>query len=134
MSRQTCATTIVLLVGLAAFAGCRPSQPFYLTGRPGDLSHYLDTATKLEFPDLDAAPLAEAEESTAPFTLSNPEPRELWDLTLEDAIATAVNNSKVIRRLFHVGGTASSQGVNAFLGSNINSLITPNFDPFQDGS
>lgn len=133
MSRQTCISTTLLLATLAALVGCRPSQPFYLMGRPGDLSHYLDKATELEYPDVDAVPLVEAEEANRPLMLSNPEPREIWDLTLEDAISTAINNSKVIRRLFHVGGTASSQGVGAFVGSNINSLVSPNFDPFQSG-
>lgn len=133
MSRQNCTSISLVLATLAVLAGCRPSQPFYLAGRQGDLSHYLDTATQLEYPDTEAPPLPDAEQTINPLMLSNPEPREMWDLTLEDAISTAINNSKVIRRLFHVGGTASSQGVGAFVGSNINSLVSPNFDPFQSG-
>src|SRR5688572_18436904 len=102
MSRQTRTNLVLLLLALVVSTGCQPSQPFYLTGRPGDMSHYLDKATDLEYPDLDQPPSPEAEQSSDPLTLSNPEPRELWDLTIEDAIATALQNSKVIRRLFHV--------------------------------
>lgn len=134
MSRHNCISVLLLLATFAALVGCRPSQPFYLTGRPGDLSHYLDQALELEYPDVDAVPLPEAEEANSPLMLSDPKPREIWDLTLEDAISTAINNSKVIRRLFYVGGTASSQGVGAFVGSNINSIGVQSFDvvPFGD--
>src|SRR5690606_5757188 len=32
-------------------------------------------------------------------TLSNPEPKEIWDLSLEEAIAITLQNSKVLRQL-----------------------------------
>src|SRR5438128_851473 len=36
MSRHNSTPLLLLLAALAAAVGCRPSQPFYLTGRPGD--------------------------------------------------------------------------------------------------
>jgi outer membrane protein TolC len=90
----TLKTTLILV--LAVLTGCSPSQPFYLR-ESGDMSHYLDKATKIEHPDVHAAPLAEVEQAKAPITLSNPEFDELWDLTLQECIHIALANTKVIR-------------------------------------
>src|SRR5215510_717563 len=83
-----------LLVGalIAVTAGCQPIQPFYLH-EDGDLSHYLDKATQPEAPDLHQAPLAEVENALTPYSLTNPEPREMWDLTLEEAVHLSLHNS-----------------------------------------
>jgi outer membrane protein TolC len=81
--------------------GCHPTQPFYLE-EDGDLSHYLDKVQDLEYPDVARASLAEVTEAKAPFTLSDPEPRELWDLKLEEVVQIALQNSKVIRNLGQV--------------------------------
>ncbi len=96
MRRQLRTTRIFLVCLLAACAGCQPIQPFYLH-EDGDLSHYLDKATQPEAPDLHLTPLPEVENALTPFTLTNPEPREMWDLTLEEAVQIALANSKVIR-------------------------------------
>lgn len=96
MNRQTMKYLAILLCGLVAFTGCHPTQPFYLH-EDGDLSHYLDKATELEFPDVERAHLAEVEFADSPFTLSRPEFREFWDLSLEECVITAMKNSKMIR-------------------------------------
>ena len=38
--------------------GCQPQQPFYFK-EDGDLSHYLDVATEIEYPDVDEPTLDE---------------------------------------------------------------------------
>jgi outer membrane protein TolC len=96
MRRQLRTTRIFLVCFLAACAGCQPIQPFYLH-EDGDLSHYLDKATQPEAPDLHQAPLAEVENAITPFSITNPEPKEMWDLTLEEAVQISLANSKVIR-------------------------------------
>lgn len=96
MRRQLRTTRIFLVCLLAACAGCQPIQPFYLH-EDGDLSHYLDKATQPEAPDLHQAPLAEVENALTPFSLTNPEPKEMWDLTLEEAVQNSLANSKIIR-------------------------------------
>ncbi len=101
MSRQVTTSRVFLVCLLAALTGCTPTQPFYLH-EDGDLSHYLDKATQTESPDVNAPPLAEVENAETPFTLSNPEPREMWDLTLEEVVSIALANSKAIR-----GGTGA---------------------------
>lgn len=96
MRRQLRTTRIFLVCLLAALAGCQPIQPFYLH-EDGDLSHYLDKATQPEAPDLHQAPLDEVQNTLTPFSLANPEPKEMWDLTLEEAVQIALANSKILR-------------------------------------
>ncbi|OHB68202.1 MAG: hypothetical protein A2V70_11705, partial [Planctomycetes bacterium RBG_13_63_9] len=101
MSRQ------LLLVGaamawaatlLTGLSGCRPQQPFYLFD-DGDLSHYLDVATEIDYPDVDECPLADVEGAIRPFSLSNSDSRDIWNLNLDEAVRTAMENSKVIRSI-----------------------------------
>ncbi|MBL9124839.1 MAG: TolC family protein [Planctomycetaceae bacterium] len=92
--RQMPAALVILLVATAV--GCRPSQPFYLFD-DGDMSHYRDVATQIEYPDVTPPSLAEVDGAEAPFTVKNAEIREYWDLTLEQAIQYCLANSKVMR-------------------------------------
>jgi outer membrane protein TolC len=96
MSRQTSSTLALLLAVLTALTGCMPTQPFYLR-EDGDLSHYLDRATQYEYPDVETESLADVTQTESPYTLSDPEFREAWDLSLEECVAIALHNSKVIR-------------------------------------
>lgn len=90
----------VLVIGLAAalLAGCRPQQPFYLHDN-GDLSHYRKVSQEIEYPNVNVDSLGDVEGCTAPMTLKNTEPKEFWDLTLQEAHRCALENSKVMRQL-----------------------------------
>ena len=90
------AALLMLLVVTAT--GCHPTQPFYLH-EDGDLSHYLATATEMENPDIEAVSLAEVTEARAPLTLSDLEFTQFRDVTLEECVQYALQNSKVIRNL-----------------------------------
>lgn len=79
-------------------AGCSPTQPFFLH-EDGDLSHYLDVATEIAYPDLDSTPIPDATEAHAPFTVENTGDEEPWELTLEEAISIAMQNAHVLRSL-----------------------------------
>ena len=79
-------------------AGCSPSRPFYLHD-DGDLSHYKAAATQIEYPDVQTSSLAEVQNAQAPLTLANAEAREVWDLTLQEAVQNAVVNAKTLRSL-----------------------------------
>jgi len=81
--------------------GCSPSRPFYFFD-DANLSHYKGAATEIEYPDVETQMLADVSQALPPLTLANNEPREIWDLTLEDAMQNAMANSKVLRTL---GGT-----------------------------
>jgi outer membrane protein TolC len=106
MNRQQHSAIAVFLSGLVVLTGCHPTQPFYLR-EDGDLSHYIETAQSIEHSDVNLPSLDEVNFAQAPLTLSDPEPKELWDLSLEEAIATTLANSKVIRQL---GGAVAIRG------------------------
>jgi outer membrane protein TolC len=115
MSRQTKTFWAIILCGATFSAGCKPVTPFYL-GEHDDMSHYMDVATKLDYPDVHVESLTEVTQSGEPLTLSNPEPRELWDLTLEEAIQISMHNSKVLKE---IGGFRGSFGTSLNPGINI---------------
>jgi outer membrane protein TolC len=94
-------TSVSLLAG-----GCAPRQPFYFF-EDGDLSHYVGAIQKLEYPDTCQEPLAEAAGAVEPVTLSNAKFDSIWELSLEEAIRTALENGKVLRNL---GGRFGSFG------------------------
>jgi len=100
-------TTWAVLTSLTIVAsGCAPRQPFYFF-EDGDLSHYVGAIQKLEYPDACQEPLDEAAGASEPLTLSNPAFDEIWELSLEEAIRTALENGKVLRNL---GGRFASFG------------------------
>jgi outer membrane protein TolC len=94
--------TSLLLVA----SGCAPRQPFYFF-EDGDLSHYVGAIQKIEYPDTCQEPLDEAAGASEPLTLTNPNFDEIWELSLEEAVRTALENGKVLRNL---GGRFASFG------------------------
>ena len=102
--RHLAALTSIVSVTLI-IAGCQPQQPIYL--REGsNLSQYLDRATQVEYPDVHAQSLEEVTENHQPVTLRHPDFGEFWDLSLEDCVAIALQNSKILRGY----GTPGLQG------------------------
>ncbi len=87
-------------------SGCAPRQPFYFF-EDGDLSHYVGAIQKLEYPDATQEPLDEAAGAVEPLTLSNPNFDNVWELSLEEAVRTALENGKILRNL---GGRFASFG------------------------
>jgi outer membrane protein TolC len=83
---------------MIAVTGCRPQQPFYLH-EDGDLSHYLGVATDIEYPDVHTETLQDVSRSLPPLTLENLKYSNKWELSLEEAIQTALANTKVMRSL-----------------------------------
>ena len=114
MNRQTRSFTSILLCILTLASGCSPTQPFFFSEDgnllgPGDLSHYKDVATEIEYPDVDVPTLNEVYGTQAPLSLANAESFDMWDLTLEEVTRIALANSQVIRQL---GGQITDGGNN----------------------
>ena len=86
----------ITCLGISIAVGCSPTTPGYLRDT-GDLSYYLDQATKIDYPDVDVASLDEVTESEAPITVVDPDFDSFFDLTLEDCLSIALQNSKVYR-------------------------------------
>ncbi len=114
--------TIAALLCVAIFVtGCHPQQPFYLHD-DGDLSHYVDAATDIEYPDVVTEPLEDVKYAEPPLSLDNPTPRAMWELTLEEAISTTLCNSKVMRSLS--GRFLSQASLRAQTGDAPDALLT----------
>jgi len=94
-------TSAALLAG-----GCAPKQPFYFF-EDGDLSHYVGAIQKIEYPDSCEPPLDEAAGTAEPLSLTNARFDQIWELSLEDAVRTSLENGKVLRNL---GGRFQSFG------------------------
>ena len=89
-------------------SGCTPTQPYFFR-EDGDLSHYTNVATDVEYPDVNEPKLAEAEGALPPLTLANAENFKVWNLSLEEVTRITLANSQVMRQL---GGRISDQGAN----------------------
>jgi len=114
---------LALGVILAAMLGCQPSEPFYLRHVDRDLSHYNAVANEIEYPDVEANRLADVSGANRPFSLTNTEPKEIWNLTLEQAVQIALTNNRVMRT---IGGQV--QGPPEFLLRNPQ-LVPTVYDP-----
>ena len=88
--RKTVYLQLVCTIFLAT--GCAPTQPFFLHESP-DLQYYLNTATRIEYPDVEVQSLAETTDSEAPLSLGNHD-YQFWDLTVEDCVSIALQNAK----------------------------------------
>ena len=82
MNRSFTKKIAILQLVLAVFmaTGCTPTQPFFLNESP-DLQYYLNTATQIEYPDVDVESLPDTLESRMPLTIGNHE-YQFWDLTV----------------------------------------------------
>jgi len=94
-----CRKYLALVLSASILAtGCQPQQPFYCK-EDGDLSHYLDVATEIEYPDVQEPSLDEVNCAQAPLTLKNAENYEMWDLSLEEAVRITLCNSQTMRQI-----------------------------------
>lgn len=63
----------------------------------GDLSYYVNQATEIEYPDVLTTRLNEVEYADRPLTVIHSEFESFYDMTLEECIAKALQNTKTIR-------------------------------------
>jgi outer membrane protein TolC len=98
MNRQYRKLLSLVLSALVAATGCHPTQPFFFH-EDGDLSHYLDVATDIEYPDVDEPRLDEVNCAQPPLTLKNIDDYEMWDLSLQEVMRITLCNSQVMRQL-----------------------------------
>lgn len=126
MDRPRHAFGKLALIAAVLMSGCQPTQPFFLN-EDGDLSHYIDHATDIEFPDVDSEPLPDAAQASQPHTLLNPETMDFWDLSLEETVSISLQNSKVIRSIAQVRQSRQvGQGV---AGPAESLTLNPDFTP-----
>jgi len=97
MTRRPNSFLNLLLAISVALPGCAwRNSPF---NYDPDLAHYQQVATQIEYPDVESESYPEVSSGSAPITLDNAVPTEYWDLTLEEAIQSALQHSRVLRDL-----------------------------------
>ncbi len=114
MNPQIRSFTALTMCVLTLASGCKPIQPFFFNSDgnvfgEGDLSHYMNVATEIEYPNVHEPSLEEVQSAGAPFTLANSENFEMWDLSLEEVTRITLSNSQVVRQL---GGRITDGGSN----------------------
>ena len=126
MTRQSrFITALIGMAGLVISLGCTPQHPFYLGAEKPVPSTSVTASTKIEYPDTEVESLNEVNLAQSPYSLTNSNPKEIWDLTLEEAIRYALENSKVMRNLGGVSFSSNgSMGVPSSLTSNPASAMT----------
>lgn len=94
MNRSLLRYTAYLQLALAiVFAcGCAPTQPFFLNESP-DLQYYLNSATGIEYPDVEVESLPDTTQTLRPLTVGNHD-YQFWNLPLEEAVSIALANAK----------------------------------------
>lgn len=126
MDRQFRDKLCILLAAAMTATGCAPTQPFYFM-EDGDLSHYVDVATEIEYPDVEEPMLDEVTGAMPPLTLRNADDYEVWDLSLEEATRVTLTNSQVMRQL---GAVVQENAPETLSRNLINSVaVTTTFDP-----
>lgn len=81
---------------LCGAVGCRSAQEVTYFG-DAELSHYRDKMLQVEYPNVDQATPQEVAYSQRPRTIKEPSEDEIWEMTLMQAVHTAVQNNKMIR-------------------------------------
>ena len=84
----------LLLCGLAV--GCRAANEVYYFG-DADLQHYRDRMVSVAYPNVEQATPQEVAYSKAPRTISDRNEDEIWEMTLLQAVHTAMQNNKMVR-------------------------------------
>ncbi len=112
--RTLCAAALSI-----ALAGCGQSRQYYFF-KDKDIAHYRQVALEIEEPVEPACHLTPGP-TVPPISPETFEKMPLWDLRLEEAVAIAVGNNKIVRRL-------PALGAPGFLLDNPQALATV-FDP-----
>lgn len=89
----------MLLVFVLATPGCalRRHQPEF--DFDPDITHFHEHTTKIEYPDVDSESFDDVAATPAPWTVCSGAPPVYWDMSLNEAIQTALHHSQVLRDL-----------------------------------
>ena len=100
---------------LGALSGCQPQQPKFLFPRGNVAGQYIAEQTRIEYPDTCVESLDDVVNALAPLSLDNPDPKEEWQLTLDEVRQMALDNSKILRQLSGVNFSAAGVAGNPSL-------------------
>jgi len=89
-------------LGSVVLTGCHPVDRYHAWRDSKNVSYYQDFITRIEEPVPSSCTLTQIPESLNPFAIENPAELPAMELSLQDAIQMALQNSEVLRNL---GGT-----------------------------
>jgi len=96
-------------VAVLALAGCSLHSPGSKLDQ-AELEQYKTAATRVEYPDAKEPPPPALADEPSPLAIGRDTPPEYWDITLVDALRTALTNSKVLN---DIGGLVLNSPTNA---------------------
>ena len=77
--------------------GCATDSELKYLGSDKELSYYKAAATSIDYPAVDTQSSAEAAYAKRPRTVFDREKEEVWEISLSQAIQTAIQNNSIIR-------------------------------------
>ena len=89
-----------LIVSAALLSGCKTTKGepnLKYSGTPRDGDYYKEVATKIDYPDVGQESSEEVAHAVSPRRLRVPTKDQIWDLGLDEALRTALQNAEVIR-------------------------------------
>ncbi|MFM8216137.1 MAG: TolC family protein, partial [Pirellula sp.] len=89
-------------MGSVLLTGCHPMDRYHAWRDSKNVSYYQDFITRIEEPVPSSCTLTQIPETLNPFAIENPAELPAMELSLQDAIQMALQNSEVLRNL---GGT-----------------------------
>lgn len=78
-------------------AGCSASEKKLSYVGEAELQHYKDVVTSIDFPNVNQETPDEVSFTDEPRRIRNPQKDEIWNLSLEEAVHTALSNNEIIR-------------------------------------
>lgn len=96
-------------IAAVCLSGCRPTERFRAWRDSADVSYFQNFVTQIEYPDVQSCVSPTVSQSLLPHSINNPSELPTFDLTLQQAVQSALQTSEVLRNL---GGSvvASPQG------------------------
>jgi hypothetical protein len=100
--RQLIASSCIAVI---CSSGCKPTERFRAWRDSADTSYFQNFVTQIEYPDVDRTLEPTVLQSPLPHSIQNPSELPTFDLTLQEALRTALQSSDVLRNL---GGSVVS--------------------------
>lgn len=86
-------------IGISILSGCKPTERFRAWKSSSDVSYFQNFVTQIEYPDLQQAPPPVLVDTPRPLTIENPSELQMVEMTLQQAIQSALASSEVLRNL-----------------------------------
>jgi len=98
MRRALASSATLLLTALVAVCGCAVRHPD-IEFASSDMVHFERFATQIEYPDVESIAAQDVTQTPPPITLADYVNQEFRDLSLREAIETALTSAEVLRDL-----------------------------------